>query len=160
MDYHARMKPTPPDWPRLSATVFYDDPRGAIDWLCRAFGFSVRLIVPGPNDTIAHSELEFGEALVMVAGVNYEASQDQAWRMKFASPAIAGDRVTQSLCMHIDDADAHCQTAREAGAKILAEPTTTDYGPDYWSDRSYAVEDCGGHIWWFMQRISTKGKPA
>jgi len=32
------MKPTPPGWPRISAALFYDDPRAAIDWLCEAFG--------------------------------------------------------------------------------------------------------------------------
>ncbi len=42
------MKPTPSGWPRLSSSVFYDDPRAAIDWLCRAFGFEVRLKVEGP----------------------------------------------------------------------------------------------------------------
>ena len=33
------MKPAPPDWPRLGAAMFYDDPRRAIDWLCKSFGF-------------------------------------------------------------------------------------------------------------------------
>ena len=35
------MKPPPKGWPRLSAAVFYDDPKAAIDWLCRAFGFEL-----------------------------------------------------------------------------------------------------------------------
>ena len=37
------MKAPPKGWPRMSASVFYQDPKAAIDWLCRAFGFEVRL---------------------------------------------------------------------------------------------------------------------
>jgi uncharacterized glyoxalase superfamily protein PhnB len=43
------MKPTPSDWPRLSSSVFYQDAAAAIDWLCDAFGFAVRLKVEGDN---------------------------------------------------------------------------------------------------------------
>ena len=36
------MKPTPPGWPRMSQSVYYQDPAAAIDWLCDAFGFRAR----------------------------------------------------------------------------------------------------------------------
>ena len=49
------MKTPPPGWPRLSAGVFYDEPAKAIDWLCRAFGFEVRLKVEGDDGSIVHS---------------------------------------------------------------------------------------------------------
>ena len=61
------MKPTPKGWPRLSTSVFYDDAATAIDWLCEAFGFEVRLKIEGDQGRIEHSELEYGDALVMVA---------------------------------------------------------------------------------------------
>jgi uncharacterized glyoxalase superfamily protein PhnB len=38
----------------------------AIDFLCRAFGFQVRLKVEGEGGRIEHSELIFGEGLVSV----------------------------------------------------------------------------------------------
>ena len=60
------MKPTPKGWPRLSAAIFYDDAAATIDWLCRAFGFEVRLKVEGDGGRIEHSELVYDEALVMV----------------------------------------------------------------------------------------------
>ena len=41
------------------------------------------------------------------------------------------------------------------GAKIVYEPTTTDYGDDYWADRGYAAVDPEGHLWWFLQRVKT-----
>lgn len=154
------MKPTPPDWPRISAAIFYEDPRAAIDWLCRAFGFSVRLLVEGLNGRVEHSELEFGEGLIMVAGTDVSpAKEHEAWRGHVASPRALGGRFTANLCVHVDDVEAHCARARAAGAAICHPPTTSDYGADYWSDRSYAALDCEGHLWWFMQRLSTRGVP-
>src|SRR5437763_11758334 len=113
------MKPTPKGWPRLSAAIFYDDAAGAIDWLCRAFGFEVRLKVEGDGGRIEHSELTYGDGLVMVA----EASR----REKFAyprSPREVGGGNTQNLMVYVDDVEAHCERARAAGAKITAEPKT------------------------------------
>ena len=68
------MKATPKGWPRLSTAIYYDDAAGAIDWLCRAFTFEVRLKVEGDGGRIEHSELLYGEALVMV-GQSGELSQ-------------------------------------------------------------------------------------
>jgi uncharacterized glyoxalase superfamily protein PhnB len=67
-------------------------------------------------------------------------------------------RNTQSLCVYVDDVDAHCERARAAGAKIIREPKTTDYGDKYWTDRSYGAVDPEGHLWWFMQRLRTAGE--
>ena len=41
------MKQTPKGWPRLSSSLFYEDAAAAIDWLCRAFDFQVRLKIDG-----------------------------------------------------------------------------------------------------------------
>ena len=48
------MKATPKGWPRLSTAIYYDDAVGAIDWLCRALGFEVRLKVEGDSGRIGH----------------------------------------------------------------------------------------------------------
>ena len=60
----------------------------------------------------------------------------------------------------MDDIEAHCARARAAGAKILSEPKTTDYGSDWWVDRGYEAEDLEGHHWYFAQRLSTAKKVA
>jgi uncharacterized glyoxalase superfamily protein PhnB len=147
------MKPTPPGWPRISSSLRYDDASKAIEWLCRAFGFEVRLKVEGDGGRIEHSELTFGDGLVMVGDAKPEKFPD--WR----SPSQVGGANTQNLFVYVDDVEAHCKRAREAGAKIATEPKTEDYGDDYWSDRSYECVDVGGHHWWFAQRLrSPKGK--
>jgi uncharacterized glyoxalase superfamily protein PhnB len=42
---------------------------------------------------------------------------------------------------------------RPRGAKITSEPTTVDYGAEWWSDRGYEAEDLEGHRWHFAQRV-------
>jgi len=147
------MKKTPAGWPRISPSVFYDDPRTAIDWLCRAFGFEVRLLVEGEGGRVEHSELTFGEGLVMVGTAGGGNPAKEAWQKSHASPTSMGGKTTQALAIFVDDVDAHCERARAAGAKIVREPETNDYGDDYWSDRSYGATDPEGHLWWFMQRM-------
>lgn len=147
------MKPTPAGWPRLSQSIYYEDPRAAIDWLCEAFGFEVRLKVEGENGSIEHSEVTFGEGMVMVGGTGRTDAGKEAWQATQKSPKQLGGANTQAVCIFVDDADAHCERARKAGGKIVREPETNDYGEDYWADRSYGVLDPEGHLWWFMQRV-------
>src|SRR4051794_19612136 len=151
------MKKTPEGWPRISASVFYQDAASAIDWLCRCFGFEVRLKVEGEGGRIEHSELTLGDGVVMVGSENGGSHHGAApIPMLRKSPRSLGGAVTQALCVYVDDVEAHCQRARAAGAKIAEEPTTHDYGDDYWADRGYRAEDLEGHQWWFMQRLESK----
>lgn len=145
------MKPTPSDWPRLSSSVFYADAARAIDWLCDTFGFEVRLKIEGDGGRIEHSELVYGEGLIMVSQESVDA--DRPWKRHMRSPASLGGMTTQSLMLFVDDAEAHYAHARSKGAQILEEPAIHDYGEDYWSDRSYGALDLEGHVWWITQRL-------
>jgi uncharacterized glyoxalase superfamily protein PhnB len=142
------MKPTPPGWPRISSSLYYDDAAKAIDWLCDAFGFEVRLKVEGEGGRIEHSELVFGEGVVMVAGAEKADKFPQ-----IRSPKQVGGANTQNLFAYVDDVVAHCERARAKGARIVVEPKVSDYGEDYWSDKSYECVDVGGHHWWFSERL-------
>ncbi len=144
------MKPPPPGWPRISTAIYYDDARQAIDWLCNAFGFEVQLLVEGDGGSVEHSELVLDGGLVMVGETRSEKAEKFPYRR---SPKQAGGANTQNMMVYVDDVEAHCKRARDAGATIVKEPTTTDYGEDYWSDRGYECEDVGGHHWWFYQRL-------
>jgi uncharacterized glyoxalase superfamily protein PhnB len=145
------MKPTPTGWPRITSSLFYDDAAAAIDWLCRTFGFEVRLKVEGEGGRIEHSELEFADGLISVSSTGGKSTRPIPLPAK--SPRAVGGVNTQMLCVVVDDADAHFKRSKAAGAKIIDEPTTTDYGEEYWADRTYRVEDPEGHHWWFMQRV-------
>jgi len=149
------MKPTPPGWPRISSSLYYDDAATAIDWLCDAFGFTVRIRVDGEGGAVVHSELEFGGALVMVAGV------ERAEKYPFVrSPSQVGGGNTQNMFVYVDDVLAHCERARAKGATIVSEPSVSDYGEDHWADRGYECVDPGGHHWWFAERLRSAAPKA
>ena len=130
---------------------FYNDAGKAIDWLCQAFGFVVRLRVAGEGGRIEHSELTYGDALIMVAQSGNKPGREH-WPAG-VSPSSIGGGNTQSILLFVDDVDDHCAHARANGATIVDEPSVHDYGADYWVDRSYGAVDLEGHLWWFNQRI-------
>ncbi len=139
------MKKLPDGWPRICPALFYDDAGKAIDWLVRAFGFEVRLKIEGDDGDVAHSELVFGDGLIFVGSTKRREGRK--------SPRAIDGANTQALGVYVDDVDAHCKRARDAGAKILQELKDVDYGADHWSDRCYEVADLEGHRWWFATRL-------
>jgi uncharacterized glyoxalase superfamily protein PhnB len=148
------MKPPPKNFPRITPGLTYDDARAAIDWLCKAFGFEVQLKVEGDDGSIEHSELRYGEGVIMI-------SSPKAKNPWYITPAKAGG-TTASLMIYVDDIEAHHKRVMAAGGKEVRPIETHDYGDDYWVDRSYGVEDPGGHHWWIAQRIKglTQEEPA
>ena len=120
------MKDTPKGWPRISSAFFYDDAKAAIAWLVRVFGFEVRLLVEGENGRVEHSELTYGDGLVMVGTTGGKSSRDVP--LPCASPRAVGGSNTQALCVFVDDVDAHCAHARAEGA-------TKRYGSELALDR-------------------------
>jgi uncharacterized glyoxalase superfamily protein PhnB len=129
----------------------YQDAAAAIDWLCDAFGFQVRLKVPGKDGRIEHCELEYGDGLIMIAQETPES--ERRWKQALRSPRSLDGANTQSLMFYVDDADAHCARAKSRGARIIEELASHDYGEDYWTDRSYGALDPEGHVWWITQRV-------
>jgi len=135
----------PPGWPRISCALFYQDAAAAIEWLEKAFGFETRLRVEDGAGGIAHSELEWGGAVVMVASEQPDKR----------SPRSLDGANTQALFVYVSDVEAHCERARAAGARIVNEPSVHDYGAEHWADRSYQALDSEGHTWWFAERLRT-----
>jgi uncharacterized glyoxalase superfamily protein PhnB len=151
------MKPAPDNFPRLTSAVVYQDAAKAIDWLCDAFGYELRLKVEGDDGRILHSELTYGEGVIRVAQEN-TAAPNHPWQTSMVSPKSLGGKSTQSIMMYVDDVEAHCAHARSRGARIAEEPKTSDYGEDYWSDRGYCAVDPEGHVWWITQRLRDPAK--
>ena len=142
------MKNPPEGWPRISSSLFYDDAAAAIDWLTQAFGFAVQERVEDEQGRIVHSQLVLDGGLIMVGQTGLQPDREYQ-----QSPRTVDGANTQSLAVYVDDADAHCERARVAGAVITMEPATQDYGEGYWVDRSYGALDLEGHHWWFLQRL-------
>ena len=116
----------------------------------KAFGFDVRMKIVSDDGELLHSQLVYGDGVIMVADTS-RASE----RTQIRTPSQVGGGNTQSMMVYVDDVEAHYARAREAGATIISELETMDHGEDYWSDRGYECEDIGGHHWWFYQRLRT-----
>jgi uncharacterized glyoxalase superfamily protein PhnB len=127
--------------PSFSTGIAYRDPRAALAWLEKAFGFETTMVVEGEDGAVVHSEMRFGDGMIMVG---------QEWDALHKSPASLGGVNTQSVHVQITtDIDAHCARARSAGAVIIREPADQFYG-----DRLYAAVDPEGHQWSFGQTVT------
>lgn len=120
-------------------TLRYRNALAMIDWLCTAFGFT-RNAVYADGDIVHHSQLTFGNGMLMVGSV----SKGSAWDEYSVQPDETGMRGTQACCVIVSDPDAHYLQAVNAGAQILIEIADQDYG-----GRGYACRDPEGHTWWF-----------
>ncbi len=110
------------------------DVRAAVDWLSGAFGFSERLRIGEDHRSQLHVP---GGGAVILADVRAEQV-----------PPRPGE-ATHSVLVRVEDARAHCERARAAGARIGMEPTDFEYG-----ERQYHAEDPFGHRWTFSQTIA------
>lgn len=104
----------------------YADVNAAADWLCDAFGFTVRVRIG--NHRV---QLNAGDGAIMLGDTDSE-------------PAGA-----RSIIVRVEDADGHCARARQLGATILKPPTDHPYG-----ERQYSAQDLAGHRWTFSQSIA------
>ncbi len=127
----------PKGYPRLSPYLNYKDTGAMIEWLAKAFGFQERERMSSPDGMVFHAEMTFHDSVIMMGT---PAGPD------FKNPNMLG-QTTQSLYIYVDDVDEHSTTARAAGAEIIEEPTTQDYG-----DRRYGAKDPEGHVWYFAAR--------
>ena len=121
---------TPSD---IHPCLTYADANAAIEWLCRAFGFTKRLVVPGPDGTVQHSELSLGTGVVMVSSPRPDRQ-----------PPGPSGAYTATLSVCVPDPDQHLAQAVACGARITRPIRDEEYGA-----RGYGVADLEGHNWYF-----------
>ncbi len=106
----------------------YPDVPAAADWLCKAFGFQVRLRIGGHR-----IQLVLGNGAVVVRN---------------GAPA-ADSGASHSTMVRVNDIDAHYARAIAAGAVASGAPTTYPYG-----ERQYGARDFAGHAWVFTESVA------
>ena len=118
----------------------YRNALAAIDWLCNAFGFEKHAVYADDKGTVHHAQLTYGNGMVMLGSVDHGSE----WGKRIVQPDEIGMRETQAPCVIVSDADAHYARAKAAGAQIVDEPASPDYG-----GRGYSCRDLEGHLWYF-----------
>ncbi len=116
-------------------SLTYLDARPAIDFLCRVFGFEQRLLVPLEEDGVLHSELSYGEGVVMISSAKPE--QGRVAMEKGAARPYA-------MSVYVENPDAHFSHAVAEGAEIVRELEDEEYGA-----RGYMAKDPEGVLWYF-----------
>src|SRR4051812_11654359 len=110
------------------SAICYRDPRAALKFLEAAFGFELSMLIEDASGNLAHSEMRYGNAVVMIGN---------EWTDDHKSPASIGGKNTQTVHIQVTgDVDAHCKRARAVGFEILMEPATQFYG-----ERTYRCRD-------------------
>lgn len=122
--------------PQCSPYLFYADTNAAVEFLERAFGFSVDVAHRLESGAIGHAQLRLGDAVVMLGA----AGGEDALR-PIKTPAQQGS-LNASVYLYVDDVDTHCDVARAEGAEVVMEPTDM-----FWGDRMYCVVDPDGQFW-------------
>jgi uncharacterized glyoxalase superfamily protein PhnB len=117
----------------VTPVLVYPDVRAAVAWLESAFGFEERVRV---GDT-HRAQLRVGsDGAVIVADVGNDRI------------APSSGPATHVVKVRVPDVDAGFARARDAGARVIEEPTTFEYG-----ERSCMLEDLVGHRWELTQTV-------
>jgi len=116
----------------------YRDAPAAIEWLCRVIGFEKHLVVPGPDNTIAHAQLTLGGGMLMLGS----ASNGSEFGNRIRQPDEIGGFETQSAYVVVSDADAVHARARAAGWTIVIALKDEEYG-----GRGFSGLDPEGRLW-------------
>jgi uncharacterized glyoxalase superfamily protein PhnB len=117
--------------PTIYPSMRYRDAKAAIEFLKNAFGFAERVVYADDDGVIHHAELSYGPSILMLG-----SDRDDP---------LYGNRAGLGwVYVAVEDADAHCERARKAGAEIVADLHDTDYG-----SRDYSARDPEGNLWNF-----------
>jgi len=119
----------------------YKNAAAAVDWLCHAFGFKKKMIIPHQNGSISHAQLTHGSGMIMLS-----SEGDTEYGRLVAVPRDLDNIVTQSPYIIIDGdtMEDHYLQAKKAGAVIAIELRDEEYG-----GQSYSCFDPEGHLWNF-----------
>ncbi|WP_243049363.1 VOC family protein [Dyella sp. RRB7] len=117
----------------------YRDAHAAIEWLCKAFGFTRQAVYDDDQGGVAHAQLAYGSGLLMLG-----SARDDAFGRRMVQPDQVGGRETQCAYVVVKDCKAHYEQAKAAGAVIVDEYAEKDYG-----GAGYSCRDVEGHLWSF-----------
>jgi uncharacterized glyoxalase superfamily protein PhnB len=138
----------PPHMPTLSPYLVVKDADTSLAFYEKAFGFTKREAVPGPNGKTMHAEMTWNDAVIMFGSEGEYPNMPPMY-----APATIGKSSPVGLYLYCDDVDATYQRAVAAGCKSLREPWDA-----FWGDRMCNVIDPDGHSWTFASWLGQEQK--
>jgi PhnB protein len=133
------VKPIPEGYTSVTPYLTVDDGKGAIEFYKRALGATERGVMKGPDGTIAHAELQIGNAVVMLS--------DKFPQSACGTPKELGGTTT-AIWLFVEDVDSAVQDAADAGATVGMQPED-----QFWGDRMGQITDPYGHVWYIAARV-------
>ncbi|MEQ6437982.1 VOC family protein [Comamonas sp. w2-DMI] len=125
--------------PTVTPGLLYHDAPAAIEWLCHAFGFQKRTVIPGDGDTILHAHLTLGNGGVMLS-----SAEDYPFPNLCKSPRELGGAGSAEIIVYVPNPDEHYRLAVAAGAEVVIPIEDKPYG-----GRGYSCKDPEGYVWAF-----------
>lgn len=122
--------------PTIVPYLSYRDGPAAIDFLIKAFGFSVNIRADAEDGSVEHAELVYGDGVVLMGTADLPPG----------SPGIY---------VVVEDVAAHHAQALAEGAELVYPPEKTDWGTE-----RYRVKDLEGHEWTFGTYSPSTEKPS
>jgi PhnB protein len=129
----SNVKPVPEGYHTITPYLYIRGAASAIAFYQNAFGATLILRMPGPNDRIMHAEIKIGDSIVMLADENVS--------MGACSPQSIGG-VSSAFLVYVPDVDQVVEKSVAAGARLDRPVKDQFYG-----DRSGTVIDPFGHKW-------------
>ncbi|MFE9695186.1 VOC family protein [Micromonospora sp. NPDC005806] len=135
MTASAGSNPIPDTYRRVTPCLVVRGAAKALEFYADVFGATERMRFPGPDGSIAHAEIQIGDAVVIV-------EDEDPQRGTTAPPAggVPGTPVFQFI--YVEDVDAVVARAVELGATMQRAPENQFYG-----DRDAFIVDPSGHGW-------------
>jgi uncharacterized glyoxalase superfamily protein PhnB len=134
--------------PWVSPYLTVTDAAAAVEFYQRAFGFTKRTAMTGPDGVITHAELTWNDAVIMLG-------PEGAYGGVIQAPATSGTVSPVTLYVYCADVDALYARAVAAGARTEVAPEKT-----FWGDRMCRVLDPDGHAWCFATAGAGAGASA
>ncbi|AFJ36706.1 glyoxalase [Mycobacterium paraintracellulare] len=133
------VQPIPEGYTSLTPFLVVDGAEAAISFYIDVFGATLVEKMAGPNDTIAHAELDFGHGRLQLSDPNPGYHLEAPGRT---------ESVTHSVVFYCTDVDAVLARAQRAGATVREEAQTFVTG-----DRFGSIVDPFGQRWSIMTRV-------
>jgi PhnB protein len=142
-----RPDPVPGNYRRVTPCLVVKGSERALAFYAEVFGAVERMRFPGPGGTVAHAEIEIGDAVLIV--------EDENPQWGTAAPPVGGVPGTPVFqFLYVEDVDAVVARAAEAGAEVRRAPENQFYG-----DRDAFLVDPFGHAWTVATHVEDVSEP-